>query len=68
MHESLKVMESNVAQQIEMNLALREELDDIRRNQDKIEKKDVIDILARVKVADIGYTLLLEEEGKTVWH
>ena len=61
-------MESNVAQQIEMNLALREELDDIRRNQDKIEKKDVIDILARVKVADIGYTLLLEEEGKTVWH
>ena len=61
-------MESNVAQQIEMNLALREELDDIRHNQDKIEKKDVIDILARVKVADIGYTLLLEEEGKTVWH
>ena len=37
----------------------RGELDDIRRNQDKVEKSDVKDILARVKVADSGYTFLL---------
>ena len=49
-------------------MALREELDDIRRNQDKVDKKDVLDILARVKVGEHAYTLLLEGEGKTVWH
>ena len=31
-HESLKAMEGKMAQQIEMNLALRHELDEIRRN------------------------------------
>ena len=67
-HESLKVMEDRLTQQIEITTALRGELDDIRRNQDKVEKSDVKDILARVRVAGSGYTLLLEASGKTVWH
>lgn len=67
-HESLKVMEDRLTQQIEITSALRGELDDIRRNQDKVDKSDVKEILARVKVAGSGYTLLLEKSGKTVWH
>ena len=61
-------MEDKLTQQIEITSALRGELDDIRRNQDKVDKSDVKDILARVKVAGSGYTLLLETSGKTVWH
>jgi len=41
-----------------VNLALRNELDEIRRNQDKVDKSEVTGILARVKVAGVGYTLL----------
>ena len=67
-HESLKVMEDRLTQQIEITSGLRGELDDIRRNQDKVEKSDVKEILARVRVAGSGYTLLLETNGKTVWH
>ena len=51
-------MEGKLAKQIERKLALRHELDEIRRNQTKIDKSDVTDILARVKVAGVGYTLL----------
>ena len=67
-HESLKAMEGKMAQQIEMNLALRNELDEIRRNQAKVDKSVVTDILARVKVGGVGYTLLLDSSSKTVWH
>lgn len=67
-HESLKVMEDKLVQQIEITSGLRGELDDIRRNQDKVDKSDVKEILARVKVAGSGYTLLLETTGKSVWH
>ena len=68
MHESLKAMEGKLAQQIERNSSLRYELDEIRRNQDKLDKGEVTDILARVKVGGIGYTLIQESSGKTVWH
>ena len=37
---------------------IRNELDEIRRNQDKVDKSEVTGILARVKVAGVGYTLL----------
>ena len=67
-HESLKAMEGKLAQQIERNSSLRYELDEIRRNQDKLDKGEVTDILARVKVGGIGYTLIQESSGKTVWH
>ena len=68
LHESLKAVEGKLSQQIEMNVALRNELNEIRRNQDKVDKSEVTDILARVKVAGIGYTLLQENSGKTTWH
>lgn len=67
-HDSLKAMEGQAAQQIERNSALHHELDEIRRNQAKIDKSEVTDILARVKVAGTGYTLLQDSSGKTVWH
>ena len=67
-HESLKAMEGKLAQQIERNSSLRYELDEIRRNQDKLDKGEVTDILARVKVGGTGYTLIQESSGKTVWH
>ena len=51
-----------------MNLALRNELDEIRRNQAKVDKSVVTDILARVKVGGVGYTLLLDSSSKAVWH
>jgi chromosome segregation ATPase len=57
-HDSLKAMEGKLAQQHDVNLALRNELDEIRRNQDKVDKSEVMGILARVKVAGVGYTLL----------
>ena len=51
-------------------MSLRNELDEIRRNQDKVDKSEVTGILARVKVAGVGYTLLQENSGKSnaVWH
>ena len=61
-------MEGKLAQQIERNSSLRYELDEIRRNQDKLDKGEVTDILARVKVGGTGYTLIQESSGKTVWH
>ena len=67
-HDSLKAMEGKHAQTLEQNFALRNELDEIRRNQAKVDKSEVTEILARVKVAGIGYTLLLDSQGKTVWH
>ncbi len=70
MHESLKAMDAKLVQQHEVNLSLRNELDEIRRNQDKVDKSEVTGILARVKVAGVGYTLLQENSGKSnaVWH
>ncbi len=68
MHESLKAIEDKLAQQIEINLTLRNELDEIRRNQAKVDKSEVTNIVARVKVNGTGYTLLEESSGKTVWH
>ena len=47
-----------MAQQVERNSSLRYELDEIRRNQAKIDKSEVTGILARVKVGGVGYTLL----------
>lgn len=69
-HDSLKAMEGKLAQQHEVNLALRNELDEIRRNQDNVDKNEVTGILARVRVAGVGYTLLQESSGKSnaVWH
>ena len=69
-HESLKAMDAKLLQQHEVNLSLRNELDEIRRNQDKVDKSEVTGILARVKVAGVGYTLLQENSGKSnaVWH
>jgi len=49
-HDSLKAIEDKHAQQIELNLALRNELDEIRRNQAKVDKSEISEILARVKV------------------
>ena len=57
-HESLKAMEGKLAQQIEINFTLRNELDEIRRNQAKVDKSEVTNIVARVKVNGTGYTLL----------
>ena len=66
--ESLKTHETKLAQSIEQNQALKYELDEIRRNQAKIDKSEVTGILARVKVSGVGYTLLQENTGKSVWH
>ena len=66
--ESVKTTEDKLMHQTEACLALRHELDEIRRNQDKVDKSVVTGIMARIKVAGTGYTLLVKESGKTEWH
>ena len=40
----------------------------MRRNQTKVNRNEVTDILARVKVAGVGYTLLMFSDMSAVWH
>lgn len=49
-------------------MALGRELDDLKRNQEKVDRSEVTDILARVKVAGVGYTLLQGSDMTTIWH
>ena len=62
-HESLKeqlrTVEGTLLEQTEANQRLSRELDDLKRNQTNVDRNEVTDILARVKVAGVGYTLLM---------
>ena len=67
-HESLKAVEDKLAAQIEANISMRNEIDEIRRNQAKLDKSEVTEILARVKVSGVGFTLLQDTIGRSTWH
>ena len=40
----------------------------MRRNQAIVDRSEVTEILARVKVAGVGYTLLMFSDMNAVWH
>ena len=66
--EHLRTVEGTLQEQTEANLRLSRELDDLKRNQAKVDRNEVTDILARVKVAGVGYTLLMCSDLNAVWH